>query len=127
VQPVGAFYESLRRRRDFQVSIDFNCQSVVNPLLDVSKYLGSATNNYGQYQDAVLEKLFDSLQRANDQTKRYSLMRRIERRVLDDASHTLVTLWWRRIIAHRSYVRGWRISPSHYLNQHLDQVWLDNP
>jgi peptide/nickel transport system substrate-binding protein len=25
----------------------------------------------------------------------------------------------------RSYVKGWKISPSHYLNQDLGNIWLD--
>jgi len=32
---------------------------------------------------------------------------------------------WYRIVPHRSYVKGWKISPSHYLNQQLDNIWLD--
>ncbi len=41
------------------------------------------------------------------------------------AAHAIVTLWWRRLVVYRSYVKGWKIAPSHYLNQHLDQVWVD--
>lgn len=124
-QPRGPYYESLRRRRDFEVSIDSNCRSVVNPLSDISKYLGSASNNYAQYDDALLEDLYQKMQRTGDEAERYTLMRQIEHRVLDEESHTMITLWWHRSIAHRAYVKGWKISPSHYLNQHLDQVWLD--
>jgi peptide/nickel transport system substrate-binding protein len=25
----------------------------------------------------------------------------------------------------RSYVKGWKISPSHYLNQDLANIWLE--
>lgn len=125
VQPQGPFYESLRRRRDFEVTIDFNCQSVVNPLVDISKYLGSASNNNGQYEDIELEDLYQNLKRTTDEAAQYTLMRRFERRVLDEAAHAIITLWWRRLIVYRSYVKGWKIAPSHYLNQHLDQVWLD--
>ncbi len=35
--------------------------------------------------------------------------------------------WWYRIIPHRSIVRGWKISPSHYINQDLGNVWLAEP
>jgi len=31
---------------------------------------------------------------------------------------------WHRIIAHSAKVRGWTITPSHYLNNQLDTVWL---
>jgi len=38
--------------------------------------------------------------------------------------HYLLTLQWHRIIPHSSKIRGWKITPSHYLNQQLDTVWL---
>ena len=36
-----------------------------------------------------------------------------------------ISLWWYKINPHRSYVKGWNIAPSHYLNQQLDNVWID--
>jgi hypothetical protein len=33
--------------------------------------------------------------------------------------------YWYRIVPMRSYVKGWKISPSHYLNQDLANIWLD--
>jgi peptide/nickel transport system substrate-binding protein len=125
VQPSGPFYNTLRKKKDFEVSIDFNCQSVINPLADVSKVLGSAGNNHGSYDDPILEDLFAKMQKAGSEAEQYNLMRRYERRALDEAAHMAVTLWWYKINPHRSYVKGWKIAPSHYLNQHLDNVWLD--
>jgi len=125
VQPSGPFYDTLRKKHDFEVSIDFNCQSTVNPLADVSKFLGSAGNNYGQYADPVLEDLYEKMNRAETEAEQYNIMRRYERRALDEAAHEMITLWWYKINPHRSYVKGWKIAPSHYLNQHLDNVWLD--
>ena len=52
-------------------------------------------------------------------------MRKYETRALSDQAHMGVTLWWYKINPHRSYVKGWKIAPSHYLNQSLDQIWLD--
>jgi peptide/nickel transport system substrate-binding protein len=34
-------------------------------------------------------------------------------------------IFWNRIIPHRSYLKGWKISPSHYINQDLATIWLD--
>jgi peptide/nickel transport system substrate-binding protein len=28
-------------------------------------------------------------------------------------------------VPYRSYVKGWKIGPSHYVNQDLSTVWLD--
>jgi len=125
VQPTPPFYATLRKKKDFDVSIDFNCQSVINPIADVSKFLGSAGNNYGQYEDQELEEIYDELLRTGDEAGQRKLMRQYEKRALDEMAHMGVTLWWYKINPHRSYVKGWKIAPSHYLNQHLDQVWLD--
>ena len=127
VQPTGPFYATLRKKKDFQVSIDFNCQSVVNPLLDVSKFISDdiAGNNYGNYQDRSMDKLFDKMNRSGDPAMQRKIMRDFEKRALDAQANGFVTLWWYRIIPHRSYVKGWKISPSHYLNQDLANVWLD--
>ncbi len=125
VKPTGPFLDSLRKKKDFDVSIDFNCQSVINPVVDASKFLGSAGNNYGSYDDPVLEKMFDAMNREGDPKKVRSMMRAYEKRVLDEEAHMALTMWWYKINPHRSYVKGWKIAPSHYLNQSLDQVWLD--
>jgi peptide/nickel transport system substrate-binding protein len=52
-------------------------------------------------------------------------MRDFEKRVLDTEAHEMVMTYWNRIIPLRSYVKGWKIGPSHYLNQDLANVWLD--
>jgi len=127
VQPTGPFYDTLRKKKDFDVSLDFNCQAVVNPLLDVAKFISDdkTGNQYGGYKDRVLDDMFDNMNREPDPAKQRAMMRRFERRVLDEEADTMITLWWYRIIPHRSYVKGWKINPSHYLNQDLSGIWLD--
>jgi len=127
VVPTGPFYDMLRQKRTFDVSIDFNCQTVVNPLLDVSKYLSDdrSGSQYGQYKDREVDALFDKMNQSPDPKEQRRLMRQMEKLTLDTHANMFMTLWWYRIIPHRSYVKGWKISPSHYLNQSLDNVWLD--
>ena len=69
--------------------------------------------------------MHDQLLRAGDPAEQARIMRAFEKRVLNDQAHYGMTLWWNKINPHRSYVKGWKIAPSHYLNQHLDQVWID--
>ena len=38
----------------------------------------------------------------------------------------MTAMWWHRIIPHAANVRGWKITPSHYVNQDLASVWLAN-
>jgi peptide/nickel transport system substrate-binding protein len=60
-----------------------------------------------------------------DPAKQRELMRAYEKHTLDDQAHNMLSLWWYRIVPHRSYVKGWKISPSHFLNQDLATIWLD--
>ena len=48
-----------------------------------------------------------------------------EKYVPDRQAHEIWVLRWYRIVPYRSYVKGWKISPSHYINQDLATVWLD--
>jgi len=125
VQPTPQFYATLRKKKDFDVSIDFNCQSVINPIVDITKLLGSAGNNYGNYEDQPLEDIYAKIEKSGSEAEQRTLIRQYETRGLSDQSHMGVTLWWYKINPHRSYMKGWKIAPSHYLNQHLDNVWLD--
>ena len=127
VLPSPAFYDAVRKKHDFDVTVYFNCQSIVNPLADVSGYQSDdiAGNNYAGYQDREMDKLFDAMNRSNDPAEQRRIMRAYEKRALDDQAYQLITLWWYKINPHRSYVKGWKIAPSHYLNQALDNIWLD--
>jgi len=124
VEATGPFYASLNAG-NFDVTMDFNCQSVVNPLADTSKFLPTAGDQYGKFEDAELLKLYDAMNRTADEAEQRKIMRAYEKRVVDDEAYNHITLWWYRIIPHRSYMKGWKITPSHYLNQDLSVVWLD--
>ena len=126
VIPTGPFYEALRAGT-FDVTVDFNCQGVVNPPLDVAKYLPRSvyTENYGGYEDATVIELYQKMLREPALPKQRVAMREFEKYVLDTQAHGIMAPWWYRIVPHRSYMKGWKISPSHYLNQDLATVWLD--
>ena len=122
----AAYYTPLRKG-DFQVAMDFQCGYIVEPDLDMYKFLSTERNpaNYGRYKDPVLDKLYDEQSRATDAEKRKQIIRQFEKRVLDEEAHYLMTLQWHRIIPHSAKVKGWTVTPSHYLNNTLDTVWLD--
>ncbi len=123
--PTGVWFSRMRKTKDHDVTTDANCQSVVNPIADISKFLCSAGNNRANCKDQVLEDMYDKLIRVGDEAEQRQIIRAFEKHVLETQAHMITTLWWYKINPHRSYVKGWKISPSHYLNQHLDQVWLD--
>jgi peptide/nickel transport system substrate-binding protein len=115
------------RSGGYDVVVEANCQGVVNPLMDVGKYLPHTvyTENYGQFEDPPEIEIYNKMVHEIDVGKQRNLMREFENRVLDTQAHAIQVLWWYRIIPARSYVKGWKISPSHYVNQDLANVWLD--
>jgi len=117
---------SLLRRGDFDVASDAQCNFVVEPDIDTQKFqsVGVSDNNYSRYKDAVLDELFLKQARAVDPEERKKFLRALEKRLLDEEAHYIYTLQWHRIVPHNAKVRGWTITPSHFLNQQLDAVWL---
>ncbi|HJT61480.1 MAG TPA: hypothetical protein VJ797_07335, partial [Burkholderiales bacterium] len=73
----------------------------------------------------VLDELYDKQSRETDPEKRKAIVRQFEKRLLEEEAHYLMTLQWHRIIPHSAKMKGWTVTPSHYLNQTLDTVWLE--
>ena len=117
---------SVHRKGDFDVASDAQCNFVVEPDLDISKFqsVGVSDNNYGRYKDPVLDDLYIKQARAVDPEERKRHLRAFEKRLLDEEAHYIYTLQWHRIVPLNAKVRGWTITPSHFLNQQLDGVWL---
>jgi peptide/nickel transport system substrate-binding protein len=117
---------SMLRRGDFEVASDAQCSFVIEPDIDLQKFqsVGISDNNYSRYKDPVLDDLFMRQSRATDPEERRRHLRTFERRLLDEEVHYFYTLQWHRIVPHSAKVRGFTVTPSHYLNQQLDTVWL---
>ncbi len=115
------------RSGDFEVGITANCQSIVNPLLDVSYYLPSSRSSqqYGRFEDKETEKIYDTMVATDDEAEQKKLMKQYIMRVMDEKATNLHLFWWYKINPHRSYLKGWKITPSHYLNQDLSGLWID--
>jgi len=126
VVPTGPFGEALRRG-EFETVLDGDCQNIVNPLLDGTKYLPHSVSpsNYGYYEDPSEVELYDRMLRETDFARQRELMRQFEKLVLDTEAHEIFLLWRYRIVPYRSYVKGSKVSPSHYVNQDLATIWLD--
>jgi peptide/nickel transport system substrate-binding protein len=125
VLPSGPWYAGLRQTRDFDVAVDINAQTVINPAIDVSKWIKGAGNNYSNHEDQKTTDLYLDMLNEPDEKKQFDKMRAYEGHILKEQAHFIPGLWWYRIMPHRTYFKGWKISPSHYLNQQLDSVWID--
>ena len=126
VVPTGPWFEAMRNG-DFDVVLEAPGHGLVNPPLDVQKALPSSVDseNYGNFEDPQEVDLYEKMLHETDPEKQRELMRRFEKYVLDDQAHMIWVLWWHRIVPYRSYVKGFKIAPTHFINQDLAQIWLD--
>ncbi len=124
--PTGPWIEAMRAG-DFTVALEANCQNIVNPIADTGRYLQHElySENYAYHDDPIQAALYEKMLHETDPAKARSLMRAFEHQTIDVGAHQLPVTWWYRIVPVRSYVKGWKISPSHYLNQDLANIWLD--
>ena len=117
-------YHPMLKRGYFEVAMDFQCGFIVEPDLDLGRFLSNSDANYGKHRDVVIDDLYQRQARATDPEERKKILRVLEKRLLDEEVHVMYTLQWHRIIPHSAKVKGWTITPSHYLNNQLDTVWL---
>jgi peptide/nickel transport system substrate-binding protein len=119
-----AAWLQLQKDRGHEVSTNAPCNSIVEPDLDLHWYLTTSPVNFSWHKDTVMDDLYTKQSRTTDPDERRKLLRQFEKRLYDDETHFIHTLQWYRIVPHLAKVRGWTITPSHYLNQQLDTVWL---
>jgi peptide/nickel transport system substrate-binding protein len=92
--------------------------------MDLHWFLTGSPVNFSKHKDTVMDDLYQKQSRAIDADERKKYLRAFEKRLYDEEVHYIMTFEWYRIVPHLSKVRGWTITPSHYLNNQLDTVWL---
>ncbi len=122
---LGMLYGDIRAG-NFEVAADFHCSYIVEPDLALFKFQSTDVSpvNYSRYTDRTLDELYQKQSRSADREERRRYIREFERRLLDEEAHYIYTFQWHRIVPHNARVRGWTITPSHFLNNQLDTVWL---
>jgi peptide/nickel transport system substrate-binding protein len=115
-----------RGNATYDAALDFNCDFMDEPNLQLQKYLSADKSalNYSGHTDRKLDELYEKQSGELDRAKRIALLREFERQVLDQA-YVIPTIWWHRIIVYHKQLKGWNITPSHYVGQDLTDVWLD--
>ncbi len=110
---------------NYEVGLDGICDFMDDPNMQLLRFVSSDISplNVSHYQDRLLDRLYEQQKRAADPTARAHLIRDFEKHLLTEA-YVVPILWWHRIVAHIPQVRGWVMTPSHYLGQSLADVWL---
>ncbi len=120
-----AAYLADERAGNFDAAVDFNCDFYDDPDAQLVKFLSADKSplNYGGYTDRILDRLYTEQSREQDPARRLRLVRQFEKRLLDERVWQIYVLWWKRIIPHWATLQGYKVGPSHYLED-LQDVWL---
>ena len=124
--PTSLWFDNMRKG-NFEVVVEAPGYGIVNPTVDIQKFLPASVEgeNSARYEDKKAVALYDTLLRETDPQKQRTEMRAFETYMLDTEAHAMWVLWWHRIVPYRSYVKGWKITPTHFLNMDLARIWLD--
>src|SRR3989442_400536 len=120
----SAAWLQAQKNSEFEVSVTATCNSIVEPDMDLHWFLTTSPWNIGRHKDTMLDELYQKQSRAVDPEERKKYLRAFEKRLYDEEVDYILAFQWHRIIPHSSRVHGWTVTPSHYLNQQLDTVWL---
>jgi peptide/nickel transport system substrate-binding protein len=99
---------------------------VDDPTAQFAKLLTKKASPSGHswHADTKLDAMYGRQRRTIDVAERTRIVREMERYALVQA-YSVPLLWWQRIVVNHRKVKGWYMTPSHYLCQDLSTVWLD--
>jgi peptide/nickel transport system substrate-binding protein len=111
---------------DFAAALGFGADTVDDPTPQLSHYVSSDLSplNHSGSTDRFLDALFIGQAVTGDPRQRLKIVREFERRAFTEAN-LVPLLWWNRIIVTNRRVKGWNITPSHFVGQDLGDVWLE--
>ena len=112
--------------RQFDVALDFSGDFFDDPTIQLTKFVSHDLSpvNYSYSTDRFLDALFIGQAVTSDPRQRAKIVRDFEQHALSEA-YTVPLLWWDRIVATSARLKGWSITPSHFIGQDLTEVWLD--
>lgn len=112
--------------RDFDIALDFSGDFYDDPTFQLTKYVSHDLSpvNFSGSTDRFLDALYVAQAMTSDQRERARMVHDFERHALTEA-YTVPLLWWNRIVATSSKLKGWSVTPSHFIGQDLTNVWLE--
>ena len=111
---------------NYQVALDAFCADSDAPKPLLLPYLSKerSPRNMARSKSPALDALYDKFNTATDLKQRAELAAEMQRMIVTEANSVPV-IWYSRLVAHASNMKGWKIIPTHFANQDLADVWLD--
>ncbi len=112
----------------FTVALDFGGDYFDDPTLQLTKYVSRDLSpvNFSNSTNRFLDGLYIGQAVTQNARQRVKIVREFEKNALTEAT-TVPFMWWNRIIVTSTSLKGWYLTPSHYLEQDLTDVWMETP
>jgi peptide/nickel transport system substrate-binding protein len=119
-------YQERVAKGDFDVAVEFQADFMDDPTAQFTKFLTKKTSpsGYSGHTDTKIDDMYVKQRQTINVAERTKIVNEMERYSLTQA-YSVPILWWQRIIAYNKKVKGWHMTPSHYLWQDLVDVWID--
>jgi peptide/nickel transport system substrate-binding protein len=119
-------WQKIVNARDFDVALDFSGDFYDDPTIQLTKYVSPDLSpvDFSGATDRFLDALFIGQAVTTDRLQRARIVRDFERHALTEAA-SVPLLWWNRIVVTAAQLKGWSVTPSHFIGQDLTDVWLD--
>ena len=119
-------YQDNLAKGSFDVGMEFISDYLDDPTQHFVKFLSKRMTSlgYSGHEDERLDQMYDRQRRVLDPVERTRLVREMDAYALTQA-YAVPLLWTNRIVVMPKVVKGWHMTPTHYLSQDLVEVWLD--
>lgn len=113
------------REAQFDAIIDFGGEWVDDPSIVLGRYQSSDVSSYAasRFTDRKADELIRIIDTTFDADVRKKTLRDLETHVMSEAN-LVPFLWLNRIVGLQTKVRGFKLTPSNFVNQDLADVWL---
>jgi peptide/nickel transport system substrate-binding protein len=110
---------------EYTVALDAFCADSDDPKPLLLQHLSKSRSPRNMTRNAApeLDALYDQFKGSTDDAERAKIAADMQRLVIN-AGYSVPVLWYSRIVAHTSNMKGWKILPTHFANQDLADVWL---
>ena len=112
---------------EYQVAVDAFCADSDDPKPLLLPYLSKerSPRNVTRNKNPELDAVYDRFNSATDPAQRAALALEMQRMIIS-AANSVPVIWYSRIVAHIPQMKGWKITPTHFANQDLADIWLDH-
>ncbi len=110
----------------FDAIIDFLGENVDDPSIALARNISADVSTYNPsgFIDRDIDQLYAKIDSTFDRVERTKALRAFETRFLTEA-YQVPFLWLNRTVGMSSKVKGFLITPTHFVNQDLGGIWLD--